>query len=115
ALGVPARLRLIMLAVDIPADHPRLPLQRENVEFLVESLPLRRGEGLTAVHVLGPGASIMQRAEDLVWLLAQIFHDVDFAARCPAAIDTVRRHHPDRRPDPLPDRHLCADLDPRIL
>ena len=56
--------------------------------------------------VAGPGAAVVDRAEDPEGLATDVLDDVDLAARRPDAVDRVRGEHPKRRPQALADRHL---------
>ena len=44
-------------------------------------------------------------------LMAEQFHDIDFAAARPAAVTIVRRQHPDGRSDSLSLRQLGTDVE----
>ena len=56
----------------------------------------------------------MERAVDLVGLVALELHDINFPARRPAAVLLLGRKHPESRPESLPCRQLRRHLETPI-
>src|SRR5690348_13202356 len=52
----------------------------------------------------------MNRSMDRAWLLADVFHDVDFAAARPFDLADVVAKHPECRPHALAFRYFDASL-----
>src|SRR5882757_2230288 len=60
-------------------------------------------------------AGTVHAAVNLVWLLADIFHNVDFTASGPTGWANVVAKHPKRRPHSLPLRNLNAGFKASIF
>src|SRR6266852_3357398 len=70
--------------IDIEADCVGLPFDRVEMKVVGEILAGGQAEGRGDVARSADGARAMQRSVNGAWLLADIFHDVDFAALLPA-------------------------------
>ena len=102
---------MVLLAVHVPPDRLRLPLHREHMKIVAESLPV--GQREWRADAVRPGVSrAVDRAVHRGRLAPDILHDVDLAAVGPSRGNVA--HHPERRPDPLPVRYLDARFEPAV-
>src|SRR5664279_1370039 len=101
----------IQLTVEVPADHIGFPLDGEHVKVVGELG--RAGHGGARGWPLGAGeAWPVHCAVNDVGLLPQAFHDVYLATRGPVTARAA--HHPERRPNALPEGDLDARLEMAI-
>src|SRR5277367_2230503 len=84
----------IKIIVDVEADYVRLPLHGVEVKIVEEGLVA--GKCKRSADAVFTGISwAVNRAVNLSWLFANIFHDVDFAAVGPAGFIDVVAQHPE--------------------
>src|SRR5882672_4660152 len=100
--------------VDVKADSARYPFGRVEVKVIGKFLAGGQAEGRGGVARLADGARAMQRSVDGARLLADVFHDVDFAALRPADGADVIAKHPESGPHSLPRRSLDAGFEAAI-
>src|SRR5260370_27747102 len=79
-------------------------------EILAGGKTERRG----GVARFGNGAGTMERTMDRARLLADIFHDVDFAASGPVDGSDVVAEHPESGPHPLSGRNLDTGFEAAV-
>ena len=70
--------------IDIEADCVGLPFDRVEMKVIGEILAGGQAERRSGAARSADGARAMQRSVNGAWLVADIFHDVDFAALRPA-------------------------------
>ena len=90
----PIGLGLLELAADVTMDGVGRPFQEVNVETGHRSAGQKIVRRPVGLGIGGRGAAKMQGAEDIGWVVANVFHDVDFAGSRPAAVHGILRHHP---------------------
>src|SRR6202165_45232 len=100
--------------VDVKADCARFPFGRVDVKVIGKFLAGGQAEGRSGVARLANGARAMQRSVDGAGLLADIFHDVDFAALRPANGADVIAKRPEGGPHSLPRGNLDASFEAAI-
>lgn len=95
--------------IHVPADTLRLPVDRKNMEFVLQRLPARQrilSPSTISSRITGP----MNGAMYDIRLSADIFHNIDLTAHRPADFAKIFSKHPERGPDALPERELYASL-----
>src|SRR5215469_3422496 len=106
--------RGVEMAVYVKTHHARLPLDSKKVKIIGKCLAGRQSENGCGVararRRAGAVKRTVKRTVNRTWLLADVFHDVDFAARGPARGGDVFAKHPESRPHSLP----CGNLDARL-
>ena len=84
------------------------------MKIVGEILCSRQVEDGGSVAGLSDGAGTVERSVDGARFLADIFHDVDFAALGPADGSDVVAKHPEGRPHSLPRRNFDTRLEAAI-
>src|ERR1700687_3018606 len=101
------------MVVDLEADHVRFPLDSEDVE-VVGKAPVARKRIRSADTVRAGISRAVDGAVYEAWFLADVLHDVDFAAVGPPGFVDVVAQHPECGPDSLSARNLDAGLEAPI-
>jgi len=101
------------MVIDVEADCVRLPLHGEQVKVVGKALV-----GGKAVRSTDSARARISRPMDCAvnqrGLLADVLHDVDFAAAGPAGLFDVVAQHPERRPNALSARNFDARFESSI-
>src|SRR5947208_6041905 len=108
------RERRVQIRIDVEADGPGLPLNGVEMKIIGEILAGGKAEGRAGIARLGDGAGAVERAVNRAGLLADIFHDVDFAALGPADRTDVIPKHPEGGPHSLSRGNFNARLETAI-
>src|SRR5437667_10213673 len=88
------RERSVERRIHVEADGGGLPLHRVKMKIVGEAPAGRQAERSGEVRGAAWRARAVERAMDGAWLLADIFHDVDFPALRPADFADVMAQHP---------------------
>src|SRR5690349_11670409 len=110
--GGPLGLResCVKIRVHIEANDARLPFDGVEMKSICKILASGKAEGSRCVAGATRSAGAVKRAMHCAWLLADVFHDVDFAASGPTDSGNVVAKHPEGGPHSLP----CGNLDARF-
>jgi hypothetical protein len=104
----------VEIGVDVEADGVGGPFDGVEVKVIGEILACGKSKDRGQVAGVCGGAGAVQRTVDFVGLLADVFHDVDFAALGPADGGNVFSEHPERGPNSLPFRDFDAGLEAAV-
>src|SRR5580693_2708976 len=113
ATGRPIRLAKggVEIGVNVEADGVGGPFDGVEVEVVSEILACGEGENRGEVAGVCGGTGAVQGAVELVGFLADVFHNVDFAALGPADRGDVFSEHPEGGPHSLPFWDFDAGFD----
>src|SRR6266699_1380809 len=100
--------RRVEVAVHIKTHHAGLPLDSKEVKIVGKCLAGRQRENRSGVARADRGAGAVKRAVNRSRLLADVFHDVEFAAPGPAGGGDVIAKQPESGPHSLPRGNLDA-------
>src|SRR5258708_17039834 len=106
--------RGIEIRVDVEAKRAGFPFDRVEVKVIGKILTGGQAEGCGGVARWADGARAMERTVDRARLLANIFHDVDFAALGPADGADVIAKHPEGGPHSLPRGYFDAGFEAAV-
>src|SRR5437899_311741 len=104
----------VEIGIHEEADRAGFPLDSVKVKRIGEILPGGQAEGRGGVARFGSGAGTMERTVDRARLLADVFHDVDFAASGPVDGSDVVAKHPESGPHSLSGGNFDARFEAAI-
>src|SRR5260221_12017217 len=97
----------VEIRVHVEAHRPGFPLDSVKMKIGGETLACGKTERRGGIARFGNGAGTVERTVDRARLLADVFHDVDFAASGPVDGSDVVAEHPESGPHPL----SCGNFD----
>src|SRR5258707_7110706 len=104
----------VEIRIDVEAHRAWFPLDGVEMKSVGEFLSGGKAEGRSGIARRAGSTRAVKRTVDGAGLLADIFHDVDFAALRPADGSDVVAEHPERGPHSLPLGNLDAGFKPAI-
>src|SRR5260370_20088067 len=104
----------VQIRINVEADCAGLPFDRVEMKIVREILAGREAEGRSGVAGSADRARTVERTVNDARLLADIFHDVDFAARGPADGSDVVAEHPEGGPHSLPSGYFYAGFEATV-